>query len=75
MRFVLRPWGLRSRCESCFDIGPHDSAEWLAGKLRGREFRNGIVPEWEWLLVWAWLRILFNLRGDVVLYWELLDWA
>jgi hypothetical protein len=39
------------------------------------EFRNGIVPEWEWLLVWAWLRFLLGLRGVVVLYWELPDWA
>jgi hypothetical protein len=27
------------------------------------EFRNGIVPEWEWLLIWAWVEDFVQLAG------------
>jgi hypothetical protein len=43
-----------------------------ARNCQQQQFRNGIVPEWEWLLFWAWLCILWSLHVGVVLYWELL---
>jgi hypothetical protein len=59
------------RCEMTNKGEATAAASPLGGRF-GCEFRNGIVPEWERLLFWAWLCILWSLRVGVVLYWELL---